>query len=431
MKKKRFVFHVDVNSAFLSWSAVYRTCILGESEDLRRAPSIVGGDQEKRHGIVLAKSIPAKQFGIQTGEPLVSARRKCPDLIVIPPDYGLYVRASRALMKLLRRYSDQVIPYSIDEAWVIFDGFESLYGREQMVSLAYQMKQEIRDWLGFTVNIGVSTKLLLSKMAGEFSKPDRVHTLFEEEMDRKMRPLPVSELFMAGPALSGRLRRLGIRTIGELADADPEFIRTHLKRPGEVLQGYARGRELEPYIFTHEENKGYGNSMTAPADILTEEYACHLLLSLCETVGARLRHDGVRAAVVGVHITTCEFQRFSRQRKLADATDITEELYQAACRSFLELWDGRTPVRQIGVHASKTEKSRERQYPLFGRERQERLERLDRAVDDIRRRYGEDSVMRAAFLKSRVPHMGGGLDRERRTGVTAGIDVEKERAGSL
>ena len=172
MKKKRFVFHVDVNSAFLSWSAVYRTCILGESEDLRRAPSIVGGDQEKRHGIVLAKSIPAKQFGIQTGEPLVSARRKCPDLIVIPPDYGLYVRASRALMKLLRRYSDQVIPYSIDEAWVIFDGFESLYGREQMVSLAYQMKQEIRDWLGFTVNIGVSTKLLLSKMAGEFSKPD-------------------------------------------------------------------------------------------------------------------------------------------------------------------------------------------------------------------------------------------------------------------
>ena len=422
MKKKRFVFHVDVNSAFLSWSAVYRTCILGESEDLRRAPSIVGGDQEKRHGIVLAKSIPAKQFGIQTGEPLVSARRKCPDLIVIPPDYGLYVRASRALMKLLRRYSDQVIPYSIDEAWVIFDGFESLYGREQMVSLAYQMKQEIRDWLGFTVNIGVSTKLLLSKMAGEFSKPDRVHTLFEEEMDRKMRPLPVSELFMAGPALSGRLRSLGIRTIGELADADPEFIRTHLKRPGEVLQGYARGRELEPYIFTHEENKGYGNSMTAPADILTEEYACHLLLSLCETVGARLRHDGVRAAVVGVHITTCEFQRFSRQRKLADATDITEELYQAACRSFLELWDGRTPVRQIGVHASKTEKSRERQ---------ERLERLDRAVDDIRRRYGEDSVMRAAFLKSRVPHMGGGLDRERRTGVTAGIDVEKEGAGSL
>ena len=374
MKKKRFVFHVDVNSAFLSWSAAYRTCILGESEDLRRAPSIVGGDQEKRHGIVLAKSIPAKQFGIQTGEPLVSARRKCPDLIVIPPDYGLYVRASRALMKLLRRYSDQVIPYSIDEAWVIFDGFESLYGREQMVSLAYQMKQEIRDWLGFTVNIGVSTKLLLSKMAGEFSKPDRVHTLFEEEMDRKMRPLPVSELFMAGPALSGRLRSLGIRTIGELADADPEFIRTHLKRPGEVLQGYARGRELEPYIFTHEENKGYGNSMTAPADI-------------------------------------------------------TEELYQAACRSFLELWDGRTPVRQIGVHVSKTEKSRERQYPLFGRERQERLERLDRAVDDIRRRYGEDSVMRAAFLKSRVPHMGGGLDRERRTGVTAGIDVEKEGQG--
>ena len=188
--EKRFVFHVDVNSAYLSWSAAYRTCILGEKKDLRAVPSVVGGDQEKRHGIVLAKSIPAKRFGIQTGELLVSVCRKCPDLIVIPPDYSLYVRASCALMKLLERYSDQIIPYSIDEAWVILEGFGRLYGREQMVNLAWQMKEEIRDRLGFTVNIGVSTNLLLAKMAGEFSKPDRVHTLFEEEIEKKCGRFP-------------------------------------------------------------------------------------------------------------------------------------------------------------------------------------------------------------------------------------------------
>lgn len=344
--EKRFVFHVDVNSAYLSWSAAYRTCILGEKKDLRAVPSVVGGDQEKRHGIVLAKSIPAKRFGIQTGEPLVSACRKCPDLIVIPPDYSLYVRASRALMKLLERYSDQIIPYSIDEAWVILEGFGRLYGREQMVNLAWQMKEEIRDRLGFTVNIGVSTNLLLAKMAGELSKPDRVHTLFEEEIEKKMWPLPVSELFMAGSAMSSRLGRLGIRTIGELARADSAFIRAQLKRPGEILRNYAGGGELESYVFAQEYPKGYGNSMTAVRDILTAECARHYLLSLCETVGARLRQGHVRVDTAGVHITTYEFQHFSRQRRLPGATNITEELYEAACSLFAGLWDGRTPIRQ-------------------------------------------------------------------------------------
>ena len=174
----RYVFHIDANSAFLSWSAAYRTNILGESTDLRTIPSIVGGDQEKRHGIVLAKSIPAKKYDIQTGEPVVSAVKKYPDLVVIPPDYGLYVSASKALIGILKRYSDQVIQYSIDEAWIVFDGYESLYGKGQMVALAHDIRNEVREKLGFTVNVGVSSNLLLAKMAGDFSKPDKVHTLF-------------------------------------------------------------------------------------------------------------------------------------------------------------------------------------------------------------------------------------------------------------
>ncbi|MDE6406635.1 MAG: DNA polymerase IV, partial [Lachnospiraceae bacterium] len=293
----KYVFHIDVNSAFLSWTAAYRVDVLGEKEDLRRIPSIVGGDQEKRHGIVLAKSTPAKKFGIRTGEPVVAAQRKCPGLVIVPPDYGLYVKSSRAFMKILQEYSDNVIQYSIDEAWVVFEGFEKLYGRGQMVNMAYELKDRIREELGFTVNVGVSTNFLLSKMAGDFSKPDKVHTLFREEIAQKMWPLPVSDLFLAGRATVEKLHGVGIRTIGELAEADEGMIRAHLKKHGVTIQGYARGGDLEPAMVFHEANKGYGNSMTAPMDIVTEEYARHLLLSWSETGGTRLRRDGVMVGV--------------------------------------------------------------------------------------------------------------------------------------
>lgn len=426
-----YIFHIDVNSAFLSWSAAYRVRVLGEKTDLRLIPGIVGGDQEKRHGIVLAKSVPAKKFGIKTGEAIVTAKQKCPGLVVIPPDYGLYVSASRAFIAKLKQYTDQVIQYSIDEAWAVFDGYEKLYGQGQMVSFAHDLKNEIKEKLGFTVNIGISTNFLLSKMAGDFSKPDRVHTLFPEEIEKKMWPLPVSELFFVGKATTAKLHRLGIYTIGELAQADEEMIRAHLKTPGEIIQGYARGRDLQPYLFIHEANKGYGNSLTAPVDIVTEEYAKHLMLSLCETVGMRLRNDQVKISVVSVHITTCEFQCFNRQMQLLTPTDVTEEIYAAACKVFKRLWDGRVPIRQIGVHTSKVERGTGRQYNLFDMQKYDRLETLNKTIDHIREKYGEDAVFRACFLKSNVAHMSGGLDKERRSGVTLGIDVEREKTRSL
>lgn len=426
-----YIFHIDANSAFLSWSAAYRVNILGEKTDLRLIPSIVGGDQEKRHGIVLAKSTPAKKYGIKTGEAIVTAKQKCPELVVMPPDYGLYVSASRAFIAKLKQYTDQVIQYSIDEAWAVFDGYEKLYGRGQMVSFAHGLKDEIKEELGFTVNIGISTNFLLSKMAGDFSKPDKVHTLFPEEIEKKMWPLPVSELFFVGKATAAKLHRLGIFTIGELAQADEEMIRAHLKTPGAIVQGYARGEDLQPYLFTHEANKGYGNSLTAPEDVVTEEYARHLMLSLCETVGMRLRSDHVKIGVVSVHITTCEFQYINKQMQLPAPTDVTEEIYAAACEIFRKLWDQRVPIRQIGVHTSKTESNAGRQYNLFDLQKYDRLEILNRTVDQIREKYGEDAVFRAGFLGSGIPHMGGGLDKERRSGVTLGVNMDHEKARDL
>lgn len=422
----KYVFHIDVNSAFLSWSAAYRTGVLGQQPDLRTVPSIVGGDQESRHGIVLAKSAPAKRYGIETGEPIVSARKKCPNLVVVPPDYHLYVGASRALMKLLGRYSDDVEQYSIDEAWAVFEGFEGLYG--PMISFAEDLKEEIRRELGFTVNIGISTNRLLAKVAGELEKPDKVNTLFIEEIEQKLWPLPVREMFGIGAATERKLHQLGIFTLGELARADREMLCSHLKKYGEILRRYANGMEMEPYVYTHEANKGYGNSMTVPADVTDAAYGHQVLLSLCETVGMRLREDRVRARVVGVHVKTFEFEGMGKQKQLFSATNVTEELYQEAAGLFDALWDKRTPLRQVGVFTGEITKDCGRQYNLFDMDRFDRLEKLDRAVDDIRRKYGEDAVMRACFVKTPLNHMNGGLHRERRTGITTGIALDREKA---
>ncbi len=405
--------------------------VLGEKEDIRLIPSIVGGDQEKRHGIVLAKSTPAKKYGIKTGEPIVAAQRKCPGLVIVPPDYGLYVKSSRAFMDILKDYSDNVIQYSIDEAWVVFEGFEKLYGRGQMVNLAYELRDRIRDELGFTVNVGISTNFLLSKMAGDFSKPNKVHTLFPEEIEQKMWQLPVSDLFLAGRATVEKLNKVGIQTIGELAQADEGMIRSLLKKHGQTIQGFARGGDLDPGMISHEANKGYGNSMTAPIDVVTEEYAKHLLLSLSETVGTRLRADGVMISVVSVHLTTCEFQRMNKQMQLDSPTNITEEIYGAACQVFGKLWDKKTPIRQLGVHTSKVQENAGRQYSIFDLGKSDKLEKLDKAVDKVREKYGEDAIFRASFLKGNVSHMSGGLNKERRSGVTLGIDVEGENVRDL
>lgn len=444
----RYIFHVDVNSAFLSWSASYRVNMLGEKLDLRTVPSIVGGDQASRHGIVLAKSTPAKQYDIQTGEAIMAAQKKCPELIVTPPDYHLYVAASKAFIERLHKYSDCVTQYSIDEAWAEFDGYEKLYGG--IVSFANDLREEIKRELGFTVNIGISTNRLLSKMAGDFKKPDMVHTLFPEEIPEKMWPFSVSKLFFVGRATQAKLHNLGIHTIGELAQTDLSILRDHFKSYGEVIWNYANGNDLVPYVYKSAANKGYGNSVTASADVTDMDTACKLLLSLCETVGIRIRKDNVKISCIAVSITSNEFLHYTHQTQVFSATDITEELYAVSCRVLTELWiEGAArgvAIRQLGVHTSKVSDGDFRQMNLFDlgmnpenaddgsclsviqRSRPDalKLSRWNRTVDDIRLVHGEDAILRARYLKDDVSHISGGLDRERRTGITAGLNLDKE-----
>lgn len=422
---ERIVFHVDANSAFLSWTAVYRLQVLGESEDLREIPSVVAGDRESRHSIILAKSIPAKKYGIHTGEPLFQALEKCPELRIVQPDYGLYVEASRHFVAMLRQFSPDVEQYSIDEAWVDMTGTERLWGSPRLA--AELMRRRIREESGFTVNIGISSNKLLAKMAGDFEKPNKIHTLFPEEMKSKMWPLPVRDLFLVGSATEAKLKLLGIYTIGDLAQTDVAILRRRLGKQGETLWHFANGRNADMVTPEPPENKGYGNSVTTPKDITGTEEAHQVLLSLCETVGMRMRRDGKSGGCVTIHLRTNEFRHFSHQSRLQGATNITGELYREACRVFDEAWDRKTPLRQLGVQVTRLSKEPYQQFDLFSGMspvQYERRMRLDETVDALRDKFGEDIIRRAKFARNPAEHMAGGLSKARRTGVTKPVPAE-------
>ena len=389
-------FHVDVNSAFLSWTACDLLWNKEIDHDLRAVPSIIGGNQATRHGIVLAKSIPSKKYGIITGEPVIDAKKKCPGLIVMPPDYSLYVRRSNELMDLLCSFTPDVEQYSIDEAFCDFTGFELMYGPP--VLFANELREKIRDELGFTVNIGVSANRLLAKMASDFKKPDMVHTLFPREIPDKMWPLPIGDLFYVGHSSEKKLKSLGIKTIGDLAHFDKDILQSHLKSFGLVLWNYANGYELEFLPDQTIRNKGYGNSMTIRYDVKDAETAKHYILSLTEIVTTRIRADHAMIRVVAVSITDSEFRHCSHQMTLSSPTDITEKIYKASCSLFDELWDG-SPIRQLGVHTSKASFDGYHQYDLFEGPRIDKLRAMDSTVDNIRSRFGFESLKRACFLE--------------------------------
>lgn len=416
------IFHIDVNSAFLSWEAVYRLKHLGGTVDLRERASAVGGDMAKRRGIILAKSPAAKKCGVYTGQTIVEALRFCPDLTIVPPNYNLYKTCSEAFLEILRQYSPAVEQYSIDEAFVDMTGTARLFGEPK--EAAERIREHIYRELGFTVNVGVSVNRVLAKMASDFEKPNRVHTLFPEELEEKLWPLPLRNLFFVGRATEKKLRALGFRTIGDVAKADTELLRTHLKKHGEVVQAFARGQDVSLVHSEPEANKGYGNSTTIAFDVTDASTAKLVLLGLAETVASRLREAQVQAEVVSVGIKTSDLHYASRQMTLESPTNVTRELHQVAGRLFDELWDG-SPIRHLGIQTGKLHQEGEgRQMELFEAFDYERQEKLDAAVDKIRARYGIDAVKRAAFLESPIDHLSGGISREKRTVDYKKIPVE-------
>lgn len=395
-EKNTVYFHIDVNNAYLSWEALYRMQELGETEDIRELDAIIGGDISKRHGVVLAKSQSAKKYGVRTGEPVVSALKKCPGLRSFKPHMWYYKQRSKELMQLFQKYAPVVDQYSIDEAFLDMSGTYTLYG--DPVAFAHRLKDEIRETLDFTVNIGISSNRLLAKMASDFSKPDKVHTLFPEEIQEKMWPLPVEDLFYVGKSTADRLHTLGIHTIGDIAKSDLSVLKAHFKSHGEVIYNFANGIDLTLEDRTEAVQKGYGNSTTIPYDIKEAEDAYHTIMGLCESVCSRMRKDDVQAAVLSVELKDSNFVVKRHQRTLLSPTDVTDECYKTACELFDELWDG-SPIRLIGVAANKVTENGMRQLNLFDMESHDKLKNLDMALDSIREKYGSGAVMRGSFYQ--------------------------------
>lgn len=384
-------FHVDVNNAFLSWEAIYRQTVLGETNDIRYTDAIICGDISKRHGVVLAKSMSAKKYGVKTGEPVVDALKKCPGLKCYEPHMHYYHERSADLMEILEKYAPVVEQCSVDEAFLDMTGTGKLYG--EPVAFAYKLKDEIRDTLGFTVNIGISVNRLLAKMASDFQKPDRVHTLFPEEIKDKMWPLPVEELFFVGKSTAVKLHTLGLHTIGDIATCDLSILKSHFKSHGVVIYEFANGIDNTLGHRGEEEQKGYGNSTTIAYDVKLAEDAYGIIRKLCEKVCARLRADEVQALVLSVEIKDSNLVVRRHQRSLLSPTDVTSECYKTACELFDELWDG-SPIRLLGVTANKVTDSGMRQMNLFDMETHDKMKNLDKALDLIRGKYGDGAITR-------------------------------------
>lgn len=394
-------FHIDVNSAFLSWTALEQL-EQGNPIDIRTIPSIVGGDTQKRHGIVLAKSIPAKAYGIQTAEPVVNAFRKCPGLVMVPPNHTMYKERSNALMHYLIHICPEIEQVSIDECYMDYTPISEKYPSPE--AAATFIKDSIYDKFGYTVNVGISDRKVLAKMASDFKKPNLVHTLYKEEIPNKLWPLPISSLFMCGESSVESLRKLGIITIGDLANSDKEIIKAHLKSHGKTLWEYANGIDSSSVGAQPIKAKGIGNSVTLSQDVITKEAAYNVLLSLAESVGSRVRAGGEVAGMVSTEIKYATFQSVSHQTTLEIPSASTDTIYRTACRLFDELWD-QTPIRLLGIRVSKLVSNTEpTQMSLFDYKEEatenEKHKKLDAALDSIRNKYGKNIIKRGSLLDS-------------------------------
>lgn len=391
---ERIIMHIDVNNAFLSWSAI-DLLNKGYKYDIRNSYAVIGGDEKKKSGIVLAKSTSAKKLGIVTAETLYSARKKCKVLKVYPPNFKFYNEMSNKFFSLLRKYTPDIEIASIDECYLDYGKVKSLYGDE--VAFAYKIKDEIKNTLGFTVNIGIANNKLCAKMASDFSKPDKVHTLYENEVKEKMYPLDVGDLFGIGKRTVPKLNSLGIYKISDLALADPVMLEKYFKNQAYVMIKSANGID-DSIVDSNEYHPScIGNEITLPHNISSKREAYDKLLILSEYVSKRLRKEEKYASVVCVTIKDEFLKRRSHQKKLLNETNIEKEIYKTACMIFDEFWNGEN-IRLIGIRLDGLTLSKKYQGSIFENvEKREHDEKIDKLIDNINFKFGKNTIKKAGI----------------------------------
>lgn len=386
--------HIDVNNAFLSWYAIWRLDN-GEEIDIREIPAIIGGDESKRAGIVLAKSNLAKQFGIVTGETIYQAKKKCPNVQVFQGDYNVYREYSDKLYKLLLEYTDKIERYSIDECFL--DMTEYLM-KSTLMDKAKEIRKRVNEELGFTVNIGLSSNKLLAKMASDFEKPNKIHTLYLNEIEEKMWPLPIRELFMLGRKTVPKLYNMNIKTIGDLAKSDANQLINKFGKHGKMMWEYANGIDESEVVYKYEEPKSISNSTTLAKDVQDLDSLNEILLALSEHISYRLRKHDMLANVINVGLRTNEFKDFSHQSKLDLPTASTKQIYSKSKELLKSMYKGEA-IRLVALRADKLINKDEGQISLFNMADKEKQEKLDNTLDELRQKYGYSSITRAGKLK--------------------------------
>lgn len=394
----RIVMHIDVNNAFLSWTAV-NLLNNGSKYDIRNSYAVIGGDENSRRGVVLAKSNPAKKLGIVTGETLYSARKKCPVLKTYPMNYSFYQEMSNKLFDIIRKYTPDIEIASIDECYLEYTGIKKIYG--DPLEFAIKLQKEINETLKFTVNIGIANNKLCAKMASDFSKPNKIHTLFDEEIKTKMWPLPINDLFGVGKKSTEKLLKLNIKTIGDLATTSPEKLRPYFKNMSNNLIESANGINNDRVISEEVICKGISNEITLQKDINNKVELYEHLLFLSNKVGLRIRKQNRYAYVVAVIIKDKYFKRKTHQKKLLNPINSSSDIFETSKKILNEMWNDDS-VRLIGIRLDNLVQNYNYQKSLF--ENEEKINKnsnLDKTLDKLKEKYG-DKIIENADLKKKL-----------------------------
>ncbi len=392
----RTILHCDMNNFYASVECLYHP-------ELRGKPAAVGGDVEQRHGIILAKNYPARAFGVKTGEAIWQAKQKCPGLVVLPPNYKLYLRFARLARSIYADYTDQIEPFGPDEAWLDVTASTDLFGSGERI--ADQIRRRIREELGITASVGVSWNKIFAKLGSDIKKPDATTVITKENFRDTVWPLPAGDLLYVGRATNKKLAQRCIRTIGELARAGPEALHAWFGKWGDVLYAFSGGLDQSPVARMGAEAmiKSVGNSTTTPRDLETDEDVSIILYVLCESVAMRLRELGLECRTVEISVRDNTLFSFVRQKQQPRPTNLARELHRAAMELFLASYKWPRPIRSIGVRGcGLCAAGGSVQLSLLCDEaRRDKLVRLEAAMDDIRLRYGNLSIRRALLLTDR------------------------------
>lgn len=394
---ERVIMHIDVNNAFLSWTAIY-LLEHGYKEDIRNTYAIIGGDEKRRAGIVLAKSTPAKKKGIKTGETIYEAKRKCPNLKIFPPNHDFYKQKSNELFSLLTNYTPDIEVASIDECYLDYTKVQKLYG--DPLNFAKKIQKEIKDNLGFTVNIGIAENKLCAKMASDFSKPYKIHTLYQNEIKEKMFSLPIEALFGVGKQTAEKLKYLGIKTIKDLALQNEYNLRKIFKNQAKHLIKIANGVDEDEVDPSKTKPKGISHEITLSEDLTSKKDLYKKLSILSEMVAKRIRKENKYAKVVCVILKDNHFRRYSHQKKLKNPINNYEDIYKHS-KQILEEFYQNEPIRLIGIRLDDLTEVKIVQTSLF-EETSEKSEKLESIMDEINNKYGKEVLKRASHIEKQV-----------------------------